>query len=105
MKVKDVFKMQEGEKVVVHVNECGQPIEEARRVLTRWMTELVKQPNLCPPDVKNFHELRDIYGCHLLILVREKFSFSNHDNVDHVLMSMFNGKFRNNRAQDSKEAL
>ncbi|CAO2822803.1 unnamed protein product [Amaranthus hypochondriacus] len=103
MKVKDVYKLQEGEKVVVHVNECGQPIEDARRVLTRWMTKLVKQPNLCPPDVKDFHELKEICGCHLLRLVREKFSFPNHDNVDRVLLSMFDAKFRNNKYKITKK--
>lgn len=33
----------------------------------------------------------------MVICVQEKFTFPNHDNVDHVLMSMFNAKFRNNK--------
>lgn len=69
MKIKYVLKMRDSERVVIEINERGQPIRAARRVLTRWMTIHVTQPNLCPPDAKDFPEIREIYGVQLLRIV------------------------------------
>lgn len=63
--------MPEGDRILVQINSLGQPIGHARSVLTRWMTELMKQPNLCPPDAENFKEVRDNYGAELLRNVRD----------------------------------
>lgn len=102
MSVVDVMKMQEGERIKVDINERGQPIRGARGVLTRWITLHVRQPNICPPDAKDFREVRKLVGIQLLRMVREKFVFPNHDNVDNVLMALFGAKYRNNRYKTIK---
>lgn len=83
MKLKDVLRMREGEKIRVEINEFAQPIGAARKVLTRWMTMLVKQPNLCPPSVNDFREVKKVYGVLLLrnVQVRYKYCKSKIFNI------------------------
>ncbi|VFQ97342.1 unnamed protein product [Cuscuta campestris] len=82
MKLKDVLRMREGENIRVQINELAQHVGAARKVLTRWTTMLVKQPNLCPPSVSNFCGVKKVSRLLLLRNVRDKFSFFNHHMVD-----------------------
>ncbi|GKB42670.1 putative reverse transcriptase domain-containing protein [Tanacetum coccineum] len=58
MTAKDVYKLTEGEKVLVHVNDSFQLIKGAAGVCTRFMTILLSKPNLCPPEAKDWREIK-----------------------------------------------
>ncbi|XP_057797724.1 uncharacterized protein LOC131013609 [Salvia miltiorrhiza] len=103
MKASDVFKLAKGLRILVNVNEHGQPIRAARRVPTRYMMKLVKQPNLCPPDLNDFNDVKHAFGVELLRAVREKFYIPRHENVDNVLIALMGIKFRNNKYRIRKE--
>ncbi|GJU17328.1 ribose 5-phosphate isomerase A [Tanacetum coccineum] len=58
MMTKDVYKLNEGEKILVHVNNRDQLIKDAAGLCTRFMTILLKQPNLCPFEAKDWCEVK-----------------------------------------------
>ncbi|VFQ82532.1 unnamed protein product [Cuscuta campestris] len=97
MKLKDVLRMREGEKIRVQMNELAQHVGAARKVLTGWMTMLVKQQNPCSPSVSNFCGVKKVSRLLLLRNVRDKFPFSNHHMVDKVLLALFSATFRNHK--------
>ena len=66
MRAKDVYKLNNGEKILVHVNEFGQPIKAAAGVCTRFMTLLLKQPKLCPPEARDWPQAKACCGVRLL---------------------------------------
>lgn len=66
MTTKDVYNLKEGEKILVHVNEFCQPIKAAGGICTRFMTLLLKKPELCPPDARNWREVKVRCGVRLL---------------------------------------
>ena len=66
MTAKDVYKLSKGEKVLVHVNDTFQLIKGATTVCTRFMTLLLRQPNLCPPEAKDWREIKARCGVLLL---------------------------------------
>nr|GEX02948.1 hypothetical protein [Tanacetum cinerariifolium] len=49
MTAKQVYKLKWGEKVLVDVNKDYQLIKNAGGLCSRFMTLILKQPNLCPP--------------------------------------------------------
>jgi len=65
-KSKDIHKLQDGDRVLVQFNSAGQPIGDSRSALSRWMASLMKEPNLCPRDAKDFKEVKENYGAELL---------------------------------------
>nr|GEX48373.1 ARID DNA-binding domain-containing protein [Tanacetum cinerariifolium] len=66
MTAKDVYKLTEGEKVLVHINDSFQLIKGAAGVCTRFMTILLSKPNLCPPEAKDWREIKARCGTLLL---------------------------------------
>ncbi|GJS75788.1 ribose 5-phosphate isomerase A [Tanacetum coccineum] len=58
MTCKQVYKLQEGEKILVHVNQNNQLIKAAGSLCRRFMTLLLKEPKLCPPDFKDWTECK-----------------------------------------------
>ncbi|GKC83119.1 hypothetical protein Tco_1138836 [Tanacetum coccineum] len=53
MMTKDVYKLIEGEKILVNVNDKDQLIKDAAGLCTRFMTILLKQPNLYLIEAKD----------------------------------------------------
>ena len=53
MTTKEVYKLEAGEIIVVPFNDGNQPIKSAGGLFTRFMTLLVKEPNLFPLDAKD----------------------------------------------------
>ncbi|KAK9078088.1 hypothetical protein SSX86_002145 [Deinandra increscens subsp. villosa] len=94
MRAKDVYKLKEGEKVLVHLNENDQPVKAAAGLCTRFMTLLLKQPNLCPIEAKNWEEVKTGCGVGLIRELRAKFSIPQGENVDKVLLKHFNERYR-----------
>ena len=70
MCVKQVYKLNEGEKVLVHVNPMYQLIGNAGGLCSRFMTLLLKEPNICPPDAKDWRECKKRCGVMLLVELR-----------------------------------
>ena len=70
MCVKQVYKLNEGEKVLVHVNAKYQLIGNAGGLCQRFMTLLLKEPNICPPDAKDWRECKEHCGVRLLVELR-----------------------------------
>ncbi|KAJ8430124.1 hypothetical protein Cgig2_007097 [Carnegiea gigantea] len=65
-KSKDIHKLRDGERLLVQFNSAGQPIGDSRSALSRWIASLMKEPNLCPRDAKDFREVKENYGGKLL---------------------------------------
>ena len=74
-KSKDIHKLQDGDRVLVQFNSAGQPIGDSRSALSRWMASLMKEPNLCPRDAKDFKEVKENYGAELLRNLRVSYKF------------------------------
>ena len=70
MSVKQVCKLNEGEKVLVHVNAKNQLIGNAGGLCQRFMTLLLKEPNICPPEAKDWKECKERCGVRLLVELR-----------------------------------
>lgn len=66
MTTKDVYKLNQGEMILVHVNDRYQLIKDAAGLCTRFMTVLLKQPNLCPIGAKDWREVRTLCGARLM---------------------------------------
>ncbi|GJV56734.1 hypothetical protein Tco_1457739 [Tanacetum coccineum] len=75
-----IVKLTEGEKVLVHVNDSFQLIKGAAGVCTRFMTILLSKPNLCPPEAKDWREIKARCGTLLLGELRL------HKDIDDQLM-------------------
>ena len=70
MTTKEVYKLEAGEIIVVPFNDRNQPIKSAGGLFTRFMTLLVKEPNLCPLDAKDWKECKKRCGIRLLMELR-----------------------------------
>ncbi|GJT68551.1 hypothetical protein Tco_1020031 [Tanacetum coccineum] len=66
MMTKDVYKLNEGDKILVHLNNRDQLIKDAAGLCTRFMTVLLKQPNLCPFEAKDWREVKTHGGGRLM---------------------------------------
>ncbi|GJT26808.1 reverse transcriptase domain-containing protein [Tanacetum coccineum] len=71
MTCKQVYKLQEGEKILVHVNQNNQLIKAAGSLCRRFMTLLLKEPKLCPLNFKDWTECKTGYGVRLLLELRK----------------------------------
>nr|XP_043611508.1 uncharacterized protein LOC122583145 [Erigeron canadensis] len=94
MRAKDIYKLNEGEKVLVHLNENDQPVKASGGLCTRFMTLLLKQPNLCPIEARNWEEVKTGCGVRLLGELRAKFCIPQGENIDKVLLKHFNERYR-----------
>lgn len=70
MTTKEVYKLEAGEIIVVPFNDRNQPIKSVGGLFTRFMTLLVKEPNLCPLDAKDWKECKKRCGIRLLMELR-----------------------------------
>ena len=70
MTTKDVYKLNEGEQILVHVNDRDQLIKDAAGLCTRFITLLLKQPNLCPIEAKDWREVKTRCGVRLMAELR-----------------------------------
>jgi len=66
MSVKKVYTLLDGERILVHVDELSQPIKAVGGLCMRFMTLLLKWPNLCPLDTINFSEMKKYCGAKLV---------------------------------------
>ncbi|GJY68743.1 ribose 5-phosphate isomerase A [Tanacetum coccineum] len=94
MTTKDVYKLTEGEKVLVHVNDSFYLIKGAAGVCTRFITILLSKPNLCLPEAKDWREIKARCGTLILGELRRKFSLPQVSDLDDVLFAMFGVKVR-----------
>ncbi|GKE06600.1 hypothetical protein Tco_1398618, partial [Tanacetum coccineum] len=94
MTCKQVYKLQEGEKILVHVNKNNQLIKAAGNLCKRFMTLLLKEPKLCPPDFKDWTECKTGCGVRLLLELRLRFSLPERESVDDVIFEIMDDKFR-----------
>ncbi|GKE82435.1 hypothetical protein Tco_1552435, partial [Tanacetum coccineum] len=84
-----------GEKVLVHVNKDYQLIKNIGGLCSRFMTLILKQPNLCPPDAKDWKECKDSCAGMLIAELRQRrFCIPQGESVDKVLSTMFSVKRR-----------
>ncbi|GJS58668.1 hypothetical protein Tco_0653452 [Tanacetum coccineum] len=68
MTAKHVYKLNGGEKVLVHVSEDYQLIKNAGGLCSRFMTLILKETNLCPPDAKDWKECKD--SCAAMLIAK-----------------------------------
>ncbi|GKF27676.1 hypothetical protein Tco_0094018 [Tanacetum coccineum] len=94
MTCKQVYKLQEGEKILVHVNKKNQLIKAAGNLCRRFITLLLKEPKLCPPDFKDWTECKTGCGVRLLLELRLRFSLPERESVDDVIFKIMDVKFR-----------
>ncbi|KAJ8435610.1 hypothetical protein Cgig2_032139 [Carnegiea gigantea] len=73
--LKDKHKLQDGERVLVQFKSVRQPIRDSRSTLSRLMASLMKEPNLCPRDAKDFKDVKENYGAELLRNLRVSYKF------------------------------
>ncbi|GJZ24110.1 ribose 5-phosphate isomerase A [Tanacetum coccineum] len=105
MTIKDVYKLNEGEMIVVPFNDLNQPIKSAAGLFTRCMTLLEKEPKLCPLDAKNWKECKKHCGLKLIMELRRRFDFPRSKDVDEVIFSHLNDKFRTLKHRIKKSLL
>ncbi|KAM7255031.1 hypothetical protein ACFE04_020272 [Oxalis oulophora] len=106
MSAKEVYdKLKMGERILVVVNEKNQPVGAAGKLCTTVMRYLIEEPNLCPPDAANWPEVKQISGVRLLRELRGKFSLPLTEEMDIVLLHIFNSKFRNHKYKLKKYIL
>ncbi|GKC18802.1 hypothetical protein Tco_1020952 [Tanacetum coccineum] len=105
MTTKEVYKLNEGEMIVVPFNDLNQPIKSAAGLFTRFMTLLVKEPKLCPLDAKNWKECKKRCGLKLIMELRRRFDFPRSKNVDDVVFSHLRDKFRTLKHRIKKSLL
>nr|GEU51891.1 ribose 5-phosphate isomerase, type A [Tanacetum cinerariifolium] len=67
---KQVYKLKGGEKVLVHVNKDYQLIKNVSGLCSRFMTLILKQPNLCLPDAKDWKECKKSCAAMLIAELR-----------------------------------
>nr|GEZ29934.1 ribose 5-phosphate isomerase, type A [Tanacetum cinerariifolium] len=94
MTAKQVYKLKGGEKVLVHVNKDYQLIKNVGGLCSRFMTLILKQPNLCPPDAKDWKECKESCAPMLIAELRWRFCIPQGESVDKVLSAMFSVKHR-----------
>ncbi|GJV88950.1 ribose 5-phosphate isomerase A [Tanacetum coccineum] len=94
MTAKQVYKLNGGEKVLVHVNKDYQLIKNSGGLCSRFMTLILKEPNLCPPDAKDWKECKDSCAAMLIAELRRRFSIPQGESVDKVLSTMLSRKRR-----------
>ncbi|GJZ37824.1 retrotransposon protein, putative, ty1-copia subclass [Tanacetum coccineum] len=93
MTCKQVYKLQEGEKILVHVNQNNQLIKAVGSLYRRFMTLLLKEPKMCPPDFKDWTECKTGCGARLLLELRLRFSLPERESVDDVIFKITDVKF------------
>ncbi|GJX11494.1 hypothetical protein Tco_0201353 [Tanacetum coccineum] len=94
MTAKQVYKLNGSEKVLVHVNKDYQLIKNSGGLCSRFMTLILKEPNLCPPDAKDWKECKDSCAAMLIAELRRRFSIPQGESVDKVLSTMLSRKRR-----------
>nr|GEU94081.1 hypothetical protein [Tanacetum cinerariifolium] len=94
MTAKQVYKLKGGEKVLVHVNKDYQLIKNADGLCSRFMTLILKQPNLCLPDAKDWKECKESCAAMLIAELRRRLCIPQGERVDKVLSAMFSVKRR-----------
>ncbi|GJR51514.1 hypothetical protein Tco_1402035, partial [Tanacetum coccineum] len=65
-----VYKLNEGEMIVVPFNDLNQPVKSLAGLFTRFMILLVKEPKLCPLDAKNWKECKKCCSLKLIMELR-----------------------------------
>lgn len=71
LSIKDVYRLLgDGERILVHVDDLFQPIKAAGGLCTRFMTSLIGQFTLVPPDLENFFEVKKYCGAKLIAELR-----------------------------------
>ncbi|GJS84098.1 putative transposase-associated domain-containing protein [Tanacetum coccineum] len=88
MTCKQVYKLREGEKILVHVYKKNQLIKTAGNLCRRFITLLLKEPKLCPPDFKDWTECKTGCGVRLLLELRLRFSLPERESVDDVIFKI-----------------
>ncbi|KAJ8426700.1 hypothetical protein Cgig2_025790 [Carnegiea gigantea] len=83
-KSKDIHKLRDGERVLISFNSAGKPIRDPRSALSRWMVSLMKDPNLCPRDAKDFKKVKENYGAETL---RNLWKYSQNGKATRALNS------------------
>ncbi|GKD14703.1 tetratricopeptide-like helical domain, DYW domain protein, partial [Tanacetum coccineum] len=76
------------------IDEESKEVEIVAGVCTRFMTILLSKPNLCPPEAKDWREIKARCGTLLLGELRRKFSLPQVSDLDDVLFAMFGVKVR-----------
>ncbi|GKC11764.1 ribose 5-phosphate isomerase A [Tanacetum coccineum] len=101
MTAKQVYKLNGGEKVLVHISDDYQLIKNAGGLCSRFMTLILKEPNLCPPDAKDWKECKDSCAAMLIAELRvlpsaKEIGDSAYtgEKVDKVLSAMLSVKRR-----------
>ncbi|XP_071735256.1 uncharacterized protein [Rutidosis leptorrhynchoides] len=94
MRTKEVYLLNAGEKILVHVNNLDQPIKAAGGLCTRFMTHLLQEPNTGLPSARNWRECKIGCGVRLLEALRWRFSLPQSENMDRVLFSIWDRAFR-----------
>nr|GFA44751.1 hypothetical protein [Tanacetum cinerariifolium] len=105
MTTKDVYKLNDGEMIMVPFSDLNHPIKSVAGLFTRFMTLLVKEPKLCPLDAKNWKECKKNYGLKLIMEQRRRFDFPQSKDVDEVIFSHLNDKFRTLKHRIKKSLL
>ncbi|KAJ8424268.1 hypothetical protein Cgig2_003799 [Carnegiea gigantea] len=100
-KSKDIHKLRDGDRVLVQFS-AGQPIGDSRSALSRWMASLMKEPNLCPRDAKDFKEVKENYGAESLRNLRLKFLIPERVDAKKAFTDIFGIKFRSIRHKQNK---
>ncbi|KAJ8428016.1 hypothetical protein Cgig2_032311 [Carnegiea gigantea] len=95
MLMKDVYRLfGDGKTILVHVDDLFQPIRATRGLCTRFMTLLIGQFTLVPPDLENFFEVKKYCGAKLIAELRENFSMPYTSEMDKVILDKFGSKCR-----------
>nr|GEU98882.1 hypothetical protein [Tanacetum cinerariifolium] len=91
--------LSEVEKIDVNGNILRTQKMTAKQVyklkgVKRFMTLILKQPNICPPDAKDWKECKESYAAMLIAELRRRFCIPQGESVDKVRSAMFSMKRR-----------
>ncbi|KAJ8429049.1 hypothetical protein Cgig2_023920 [Carnegiea gigantea] len=95
MSMKDVYRLLgDGGRILVPVDDLFQPIKAAGGLCTRFMTSLIGQFTLVPPDLENFFEVKKYCGAKLIAELRKNFGMPCTSEMDKVILDKFGSKYR-----------
>ena len=68
----DVWKMHEGDKIMVECNELGQPIKNVADIFTSFLGMVARRPLLCPLNYAKWNDMLPHYKLEMLQVIEVK---------------------------------
>lgn len=71
-RARDIWRLAEGERVVIRCNQIGQPVNKAARLLTSFLGTVARKGQLCPLSYAKWNDMLPAYKLEILRVVEVK---------------------------------